>query len=264
MSRHFGLLAFAALVLAACTDPAPAPVARHIDLHAAVGRADLQPIGVAVDTTGTRFFFDEAHGLYRLGADDRATLILPLADMPDPGMVVRPPYTDLVAVGTNRFAITAIGDGYLLDVAARTMQQYFCYLPDGLPPDYDQRTDAITYDPVGDRIYAQPRTFDGAGELMASQLASYLPATGVDLDWQDLPLDTVAGGLVKLPDTAGVVLGIGARLQQWEGRGLVDLADLSAHGITDITGLALDAKAGTLLVVDGPSDAILELPLADL
>ena len=267
MERSVGLAGpvTLALALAAGCTARSGTAARRVDLRAATGHTDPSPTGVAVDPTGARFVFDEGAGLYRFAAGGGLDLILPLAAMPDPGVVVRPPFTDLVAVAPDRFAITAIGDGYLLDVARRTMTRYFCYVPDGLPDPYDQRTDAVTYDPDANLLYAQPRTFDAAGGLISSQVASYASSTGADLEWRGVPLDVAAGGMAKLPGVAGLVLGHGSRLLRLDDAGLTsEFDDLARFGIDGIAGLAVDPAAGTLLVLDGPGDALVEVDLADL
>ncbi len=260
-TRIPAVLLVSTVALAACGTTPSAD--RRVDLRAATGDPMSAAVGVAIDPTGARFVFDEHAGLYRFAAGGALELILPLAAMPDPGVVVRPPFTDLVALAPDRFALTAIGDGYLLDVGRRTMTRYFCYLPDGTPDGYDQRTDAVAYDPVAELLYAQPRTYDGAGNLVSSQLASYASATGVDLSWQGVPTATAAGGMVVLPDT-GLVLGDGTRLLQPVAGELTLVDDLARFGVTGITGLALDPAAGTLLVLDGPGAAVVELDLADL
>lgn len=254
-----------ALALLGCTS-ADTPIEtpeRRIDLRAATGNASISPAGVAVDPTGARFVFDDSAGLYQLGAGGAFELILPLAAMPDPGVPVRPPFTDLVAVGPDQFAITALGDGYLLDVALGTMRPYFCYLPDGLPESYDQRTDAVAYDPAARLLYAQPRTFDENGNLIGAQVASYSVETGTDLQWWTAPQDMAAGGMAKLPD-GPLVIADGSRLWRFEGDQVASFDDLARLGIGRISGLAVDAAHGTILVLDGDNDALIELDRADI
>ena len=128
-------------------------------------RYAAKSLGEAVKT-GKTCVLDDAAGLYRVAPDGTAALVRALAALPTPDVPVRPPFTDVVALGDGRFALTAIGDGYLLDLGADTMRQYFCYEPGGFPEDEEQRTTAVTYDPVAARLYAQPRTFDAAGALV--------------------------------------------------------------------------------------------------
>lgn len=256
-------LVLAPLALAAaCADPAvpPAP----IDLRAATGRADVVPTGVAVDPTGARYVFDEASGLYRFGDDGALDLVLARDAMPDPGVPVRAPFTDLVAIGRGRFAITALGEGFLLDLGLASMQPYFCYVPDGLPEDYDQRTDAVTYDEDAGLLYAQPRTFDAAGNLLASQVASYAFQTGEDLEWRTLAGDVASGGMAKVPDVDGLLVAVGSGLRELHGYELTETIDLAPLGVVRIDGLAVDRVARTLLVLDGEADRLHELALADV
>lgn len=268
MSTRLGFASLASVLALAAgctgTEPRPQDPDRRIDLRAATGNAVVAPSGVAVDPTGARFVFDENMGLYQLDAGGALALIMPRASMPDPGVPVRPPFTDLVAVGPDRFAITALGDGYLLDVALGTMRRYFCYVPDDLPEPYDQRTDAVTYDPAASLLYAQPRTFDAGGNLVGSQIASYSFQTGADLEWFSAPFDLAAGGMAKVPGIDGLVLGDGSRLFRFAGGEVTPLDDLARFGVEGVAGLAVDAAAGTLLVLDGPGAALVELDLADL
>ena len=264
MLRLTGLALALALLGCTSTDTPIETPARRIDLRVATGNAAVSPAGVAVDPTGARFVFDDSAGLYKFTADGALELILPMAAMPDPGVPVRPPFTDLVAVGPDQFAITALGDGYLLDVALGTMRPYFCYLPDGLPESYDQRTDAVAYDPVGRLLYAQPRTFDEGGNLIAAQVASYSVETGTDLQWWNAPLAMAAGGMAKLPAGGPVIIADGSRLFRFVDDQVTSFDDLARLGVGRISGLAVDAAHGTLLVLDGANDALIELDLADV
>lgn len=263
MSTRLGLAALTSslALAAACTGAEPAPPQR-LDLRAATGIPILTPSGVAVDATGARFFFDEGYGLFRLDGDGAATMVMARAAMPDPGVVVRPPFTDMVALGGGRFALTAIGDGYLLDTVLGTMRRYFCYVPDGLPEPYDQRTDAVTYDPIAKLIYAQPRTFDEAGGLIDSQVATYSFETGADLMWSSVPQDIAAGGMVKLPGVDELLLGNGSELLRFANGGVTVVDDLARLGVGAIDGLALDGDR--LLVLDGPGGALHTLDLASI
>ncbi|MCX5747460.1 MAG: hypothetical protein NT062_33770 [Proteobacteria bacterium] len=147
-------------MLGACADEPRATPRAPVDLRAALATPDATPVGVAVAPDGERFVFDETRGLFQLDALDRATLVVALDALPAPsdGPPVVLPITDIVALAPHLFAITAIGDGFLLDTAAMTLQQHFCYVPDSLPQNLTQRTDAIAFDAAHDRLYAQPRT----------------------------------------------------------------------------------------------------------
>jgi hypothetical protein len=256
------LLALAPVALAAgCSEPAPAPIVVH-DLRAATGAAELKAVGVAVDPTGARYVLDETAGLYRLDGET-ATLVLPLADFPPPNVPVIPPFTDLAALGPGRFAITAIGDGFILDLAAHTLTSYFCYLPDGLPEDYTQRTDAVAYDAAADRIFAQPRTFDAAGNVVRAQIAEYLGTSGQNVDWIDVDPAIAARGMAVLPDR-GLVAADGLRLDVFDGRTLESNVDLFGLGVSSVDGLAFDPVTESVLVVDDRVDVLVEIPLAQL
>jgi hypothetical protein len=173
------------------------------------------------------------------------------------------PITDVLAIGPNQFAITAIGDGYRLDVAAMTLAQYFCYLPDETPVSWRQRTDAIAFDPVSNRLFAQPVTRDLNGTFIKSEIAGYDFASGVDLEWHQVDNDVAATGMVFVPGT-GLVLGQGSRLTHYDlaTETTTEVANLAQFGVRSIDGLAVDATAGTLVVVDKETDKLVDIELA--
>lgn len=254
------------LLAAACGDPEPSePVAARVDLRVALAAADASPVGVAIDAAGARMVLDEQAGLYRITPDGQATLVRTLAALPEPGVPIRPPFTDLVALGDGRFALTAIGDGFLLDLAADTMRQYFCYEPGGFPEDQEQRTAAVAYDAAAGRLYAQPRTFDVDGNFVRTEVASYDSTTGADLSWSALPDEFNAGGMVA-PGGDVLLLGAGRRLHRYDvaTSTLSPVEDLGRFGVSSIDGLALDPVAHTLVVVDRSADELIEIALTDL
>lgn len=271
-TRRFALASLSCLPLAAlvaCGDPpvVPEEPLARIDLRAALGQADVQPVGVTVDASGARVVLDEQAGLYRVDGDGTATVVLAMADLPDPGLEVeiRRPFTDLVALAPGQFALTAIGDGFLLDVGARTLARHFCYEPGGFPTDQEQRTNGLAYDPAVDRLYAQPRTFED-GEVVRSEVAVFSRPDGDDLAWLDVPDDLDGGGLAVAPGGGALWVGTGARLLRFDltTARLSTADDLRRFGVGRIDGLTVDTVAQTLLVVDGDDDELIELDLAQL
>jgi hypothetical protein len=227
--------------------------------------ADVKPIGLAIAPDGQRFVFEETTGLYRLDGD-RATLVVPMSELPDPGPAapLRLPITDLVAVAPHVFALTAIGDGYLLDTEAMTLRQHFCYVPDdgggGAPSPFTYRTDAVAYDAARGRLYAQPLTFE-SGALQSAEVAGYDIDSGQGVEWHTTTLEVAATAMVSIPEV-GLVLGQGSRLSRFDPKTnlpvLVD--DLSRFGVGSIDGLALDPVAGTLVVIDQTTDTVFDIP----
>lgn len=253
------------LLLAACTSSPPDVPEGAVDLRAALGTTDnVAPVGVAVAPTGERFVFDESRGLFRLDGDT-ATAIVEMARMPLPAEPVELPYTDLVALSPTVFALTAIGDGFVLDTQAMTLTQHFCYVPDSLPAFLIQRTDAIAFDATTNTLWAQPATYDEEGVYQYSQLARYDAETGIDTGWWAVPAETKATGMIVLPD-GRVLLGEGAVLSSpnLDTGAYAAVADLAAFGVQRIDGIALDTAANALVVVDGVTDSLVTVPLADL
>jgi hypothetical protein len=242
------------------------PVAR-LPLAPLFGDADVMPVGVAVAPDGKRFILDEQRGLSRLDGD-RATSIVSMSSMWPSDQPLELPVTDIVALGPDLFAVTALNDGFLLDTRAQTLTQHFCYLPgdDGdTPRVISQRTDALAYDSAAQRLWAQPRTFDAVGTFQFGQIAQYDRTTGMDLSWHPVTDDVHATAAVFLPDR-GLVLGQGQYLLAFDPAAdtLTRLDDLSRYGIHSIDGLAFDAVSGLLVVADGTTDEVVDLDVTQL
>jgi hypothetical protein len=228
------------------------PLART-DLREVLGLSAPDIVGITVEPDGDRVFvLDETAGLYAIDASGTATLVVGMDAMPDPGVEVRRPYTDLVALGGNRFALTAIGDGFLLDITANTQRLHFCYEPGFMPDDNSQRTDAVAFDAERGMLIAQPQTFNGQQTLIQSDLGFYDAASGEPLEFHPLDVNFLAGGMAAgAGDT--VLLGRGDRLVHYDpvGRKIVHTDNLSPFGIGRVEGLALRTATSSLLVIDG-------------
>jgi hypothetical protein len=242
----------------------PVVTAERSDLRALLGEDTLDVVGVTVDPlTGQQFLFDSGLGLYALDNDDSAFLLLPLADMPVPDVPARSGFTDIAALGADRFALPALDNGYLLDLGAATLSQYFCYLPPALPDreNVEQLTLSVAFDSRTERLFAQPETLDKeTGELLGSSVGEFSRETGEDLLWYNLPeFEFLAGGMA-VEDSGLILLGRGSELYRfdratWE---LSLVADLAEWGVDDIAGMALD-QAGTLLVIDAADQELVRL-----
>ena len=201
LSRLIGLLPLASLgaLLAGCpnvpADPLPSPQGT-IDLALALGVEDPQVIGVTVNPDdGTRYLLDRVAGLFELADDGTATLLREIETFPTPAVLPRSLWTDFVSLGHGQFAITALSDGYLLDLEADTLTEYFCYVPDMDIPDdgqpiLDQLTNSVAFDPNSNVLYAQPITFEAdSTQAVVSQAASigaYSIDGGQPIAWFDL------------------------------------------------------------------------------
>jgi len=254
-------------IAAACSEPLPeGEPAAVIDMSAATGVADLELAGVAVEgETGRRFVLGSNTGIWELDGST-ATPIVPMSAMPDPQVEVRLPFTDIASIGDSKLALTAIGDGFILDLAANTLTLHFCYEPgfvEPWPESQEQRTDAVAYDSGAGQIIAQPRTFGvESGDINASQIAYYDAETGVDLQWYDVPTSFEAGGMTVMPEV-GLVVSNGTGLHTFDGA-LIGLDRLERFGVSSIDGLAYDASTDTLLVIDGGTSRLVEIAASDL
>jgi len=263
----FALVAASSLVIGCQSDlPEEEPTAR-IDLRSALNVGAVSAIGVAVaPDTGAWVLFDEQSGIYELDAAGSATMVMDVGSIPSPEGI-RYPFTDIVALGQGEFAITAIGDGFLLNVAEGTLTQHFCYVPDGLPAEMDQRADALTYDSERQVLLAQPQTFDAfSGDLVTSQIAIYDRVTGTDLEWHDVGDATfIAGGMVVEAD-GNVLLGEGSNLHRFHmpTRTMFTIDTLSRFGVGSVDGLAIDRNSQSLLVMDNTHDELVVISLNQL
>jgi hypothetical protein len=265
---------FTALIplLAACGQPEkPAP--EKVPESAVVKRSFLSAssnfTGVTVDrTTGRRFVVSPTRGIYELLPDGTLTQRWDRNAGDD---VLVPLFHDLAALDSNRFALIADNDGYVLELDSKKLQRRFCYLPgevqDSQPTAW-QRSLAVTYEPTRDLIYAQPRTFPSRAQTdsQSSQIASFDPVSGEDLSWKDLPDRNFAAGGMAMDGQDSALLGSGAQLlrydlaqQKWERSW-----DLSTEGVQDIGGVAVDAASDTLLVLDATDNELVELKRAAL
>jgi hypothetical protein len=185
-------------------------------------------------------------------------------------------YTDVASVRPGWLAITSLSEGLLLELETGEMAPHFCFEPGWWEPEVQdpvQLSNAVANDPIGGRIYAQPRTFEGggAGAVVESFVAAYDQSGGADLTWWIMDVGFVANGMAVLPRAEGqnepaLLLGTGSTLHRFDtGAGelsaLTDLADL---GVSYIEGLAIDEAAGTVLVLDGGSRKLFELRLSAL
>ena len=255
------------LALAACgsaVDPEP-PLAR-VDLRAELDVADANVVGVAVDPDGRRFVLDEAEGLFELTGSGSVPVVR-MNDMPDPGVEVALPYTDLAALGRGAFALTAIGAGFLLEPDVQRLSLHFCYEPGFFPEEQRQAASALAYDSAADRIYAQPQTFQsGVEQPVASQIGAFDRESGADLEWYSLTSPGFRAGGMAIAPAGVILLGAGASLVRFDsatGR-LATVDELTRYGIVRIEGLTVDPAAATLLAIDADADELVEVPLDEL
>jgi hypothetical protein len=260
-------------LLAACgsgSDPNGPTLLDHSSLRAALGASDVDVVGVTIDPISReRWVLDASSGLYRLTADG-AELKAGLDRMVT---FDRPPesaFTDVAALGHGRFAMTALNDGFLLDLEASSFSRYFCYVPGEIVDDFPdqqivQLTRSLTYDPETQLMYAQPQTFEEStgGDRLLSQIGQFSLSGGEGFGWLEIgDEDFGAGALVKIGANE-MLLGRESKLyrydmETWELGEEVDLDDL---GVEEIEGMARDPETGNLLIADGRSDSLFEIGL---
>src|SRR6185436_11730908 len=138
MVRNRVLAPLFALLLGACAAdrdrPRPEPAPEFVSELRLGGMlpADAKLTGVTVSPSGKTFVLDELSGLYEVGPS-QAKLVFGRADLARLGADPSLAFTDVAALGEQRFALTAENDGFLLDLEANSFSSYFCYLPSVTP-----------------------------------------------------------------------------------------------------------------------------------
>ena len=235
-SSMMGVATAALLALGACgtsepppppQDPPPAGFKSAIDL-ARMLPASADVVGVAVAPEGRRYVLDRHSGLYEIGGS-KATLVFATSELASKyGLPADLELTDVVALGAERFALTAENDGYLLDLHNHTFASYFCYLPaaPGGPGSITvptvsetlrsqgiavkERTESVAYSPDSLQLYAQPHTIRvDTGQVMGSEVYVFSDGGGQPIQVRELVLPSVlAGGMVAVDGGLRLMLGI--------------------------------------------------------
>ncbi len=230
-----------------------------------------QPVGVAVSPEGKRYVLDRLSGLYEIGPDT-AKLVFKTSELvsrygqrPDLDL------TDVVALGSEQFAITAENDGFLLDLHGGTFSSYFCYLPtsdttvpepsisqtlqlQGIP--VKQRTESVAFNLVSQLLFAQPQTVRmDTGAVAGSELFVFGAGGGQPIQVRPIAEpDFIAAGMVALPGDR-LLLGRGHSLYEATATsGPTLVADLNAS--IQIAGMARQAD-GRILLLDRAGNRLL-------
>jgi hypothetical protein len=217
--------------------------------------ADAELVGVAITPEGKRYVLDQRSGLYELGGSS-ARLVFDAKTVPE--LVL----TDVVALDESRFALTAVNDGFLLNLDTSLLTSYFCYLPAvpsdtpddgpvsvsqtlrGQGIDVSQRTDSVAFNPATRQLFAQPRTTRlDTGATVGSELFLFAEQGGQPI--QVLPLadlDFVAGGMAasgSLPDAGDsrLILGAGNSIYEAASTGSLSLGRELEPSV-NVTGMA--------------------------
>ena len=184
---------------------------------------------------------------------------------------------DIVALGEGRFALTTRNMGYELDLATGTLTQHFCYVPgdeirEEDPPQTPTPTveisRSVAYAVDENLLVANPQTItdDVLQRPMFSEVAIFDRTSGDELQFRNLrDADFSAGGLAVL-DFPTLLAGEGSSLVEIDfdtgaKRRFLGLAGL---GIAEIEGLVIDRAAGELIVLDGATQRIVTLDLAQV
>lgn len=203
--------------------------------------ADTLLVGVTRDPLdGAVYLLDANVGIYRL-TEESADLVFEIGSITPDEHPPEGAFTDIAAMGFNRFALTAPNDGFILDLDAGTMWRHFCYLPPSnpsganLPNDTSlsvalqeagtavwQRTDSVAYDTFTGTIVAQPQTLAVEdNEVFGAEMATFDELSGEPLSWTELPETSLRAGGLAVTETQfllgeGNVLHVYDRQSAWE------------------------------------------------
>jgi hypothetical protein len=196
------------------------------------------------------------------------TLVRALQDFPTPDQALQSEFTDIAALGGQRFVLTARNEGYLLDLESDTLRRHFCYLPEDQPVDeVYQLTQSVTYDSIGHKIYAQPQTLSIDSErVQASSIGMFGEDDGAEQTWFALPDPAFLAGAIAMDAQGRLLLAEGDTMSRFDFMTQVQSqgVSLAAYEVGRVDGLAVDGAAQTMLLVDGARNALLELPLSAL
>lgn len=268
------LLALALLLPACAETPAELLESHPLSIVSGVDSSSAVGITVAPDT-GITYVLDPAVGIIQVDLSGEGgqfsaepVNIAPIGDWPVASTPPRSGWTDIVALGADRFAVTAQTQGFLLDLDEQTLTQHFCYVPgfveeEDMLPVIDQITDSVTYDLDRDLLYAQPETFDPAtGEVSRADIGMFDGATGQDLSWTEIQDTEFPAGGIALDGDGNLVLAYGDRLETRSlDDGEVSMADtdLSQFELQSVAGMARDPATGHYLLIDPASDQLVRI-----
>ncbi len=242
----------------------PPPSVQRVELEVALGSSLAGAVGVTVcPTTGVVYLLDAGLGLYSMTDD----LEFEQVATPETLYRVNPSslYTDVAALGDDKFAITALNDGFLFDLKTGSIQQHFCYVPGFLiigPTPPMQLTDGVAFDPITQRIIAQPVTIDAQTRTAINSEVGTFPITGGEgNDWHPIPDPQFLAGAIAVDAQGMLWLGRGHELFRYDlDTNVMELGgSLEPFAVDTIVGMAFDGDR--LLVVDARQTLVL-IPLA--
>ena len=245
------------------------PGVSRLSLEQALGTSGVDGRGITIDPdSGELILLDANLGLYALAGDRVVRQVATAETLYAVGVASL--FTDVAALGGGRFALTAINDGFLFDESDGSIVQHFCYVPGtfigpifGRPP--QQLTDSVAFDPITQRILAQPVTFvPGSFETMSSEVGTFPITGGEGQDWHRIEDPGFLAGGMAVDAAGGLWLGRGANLYRYDlDTDTLTLAEsLEAYQIREIKGLAFDSDR--LLVLDGGTQTLVGIPLGRL
>lgn len=238
--------------------------------------AGAQLVGVTVSPEGKRYVLDRNSGLHEVSSA-RVTHVFRTSELATRyGQTTALDLTDVAALGSDRFAITAENDGFLLDIYGGTFNSYFCYFPDlapsgpgpvapitisqglraqGVP--VKERTESVAFSRDSLQLFAQPQTIRmDNNKVVGSELFIFTQAGGEPIRALRLPDDFIAGGMVAVAGQT-LLLGSHDKLYQLSPTGDLQLLhDFEAP--IEITGMARDTD-GDLLLLDSAGMRLLEV-----
>ncbi len=280
-----GLLALV-VVLAGCERGTLSTEGVEETSHSKVELTKLLPpdsvvVGATIAPDGKRYVLDQRSGLYEIQGSS-ARLVLNVTGLGGVQL------TDVVALDSWRFALTAENDGSLFDARTGQLDSYFCYLPSppttpepgpmgqgGGPPivlaplsisqtlqlegvAVSQKTESVAFNPNTRQLFAQPRTVRlDSGAVAGSELFVFAEAGGEPVRVVPIPDPAfVAGGMVVVPGDR-LLLGAKSIVYELSLDGQV-FALRELDEAVDIRGMTLDEN-GDVWILDGAARQLVKL-----
>tara|TARA_R110002072_G_scaffold87129_1_gene196554 strand:- start:8155 stop:9036 length:882 start_codon:yes stop_codon:yes gene_type:complete len=238
------------------------------DVDALLGTAptitSCKPVGLTITPdTEQLVLLDAMLGVYVLQED--RTFAQAISNQQLHEQVSAFEFTDIAAVGSNQFAITATGDGFLLDLNARTLRQHFCYVPGGLinPTQFTQHTDSVAFDTTTGRILAQPITYMlASGAIVGSQVGTFPITGGEGTDWHTIPETEFLAGAITCDGNGTLWLVRGNDLYTYDldTDTLTLEQSLARFSVTNVVGMVF--VGDDLMLLDGDTRDIVCVPAA--
>lgn len=232
-----------------------------------LGRGSTLAVGLTITPdTDELVLLDANSGVYKLDATRRFQMVVDMESL-----LVQSTngwgFTDIAALGSDTYALTALNDGFLLDLHDNTLRQHFCYVPGQFIVEIGQTitqlTNGVAFDPTTSRIIAQPVTYTIQNQqAVRSDVATFAITGGEGDDWHPIDDLEFLSGAITVDLDGTLWLANGSDLYQYDlvHDDLLFSQSLDRFRVTDVMGMVF--HNGDLVVIDNPTHEIVCIPAA--